>query len=88
MLTPFYRLLDSFNLDTRISYRRFRKLNVRGNKNLMTSVNAFLSALRKNASGKARTAIHTWADAAGPRDRVWNPETYGCGGICEDLEFA
>ena len=38
--------------------------------------------------GKTKTAIHTYAEAAGEPDNVFNPTPFGCGGISEDLGFA
>ena len=44
-------------------------------------------AVAANCFGKMKTAIHTYADAAGEPD-YYNLAPFGCGGISEDLGFA
>ena len=98
LLTPIYRLFDTFKMDTRASYQKFRSLKIRQNKWVMNSLNTIQYAVDKNdwvpfnvaasCFGKTKTAIHTYADAAGEPDVVFNPTPYGCGGISEDLGFA
>lgn len=97
LLTPIYRLCDPYKLDTRAKYNQFRSLKIQQNKWLMRSLNTLQEAIYRNewvpfavaanCFGKTKTAIHTYADAAGEPD-YFNPAPFGCGGISEDLGFA
>ena len=98
LLTPIYRLFDTFKIDTRASYHKFRSLKILQDKWVMNSLNIIQCAVDGNdwvpfnvaasCFGKTKTAIHTYAEAAGEPDDVFNPTPYGCGGISEDLGFA
>ena len=92
-LTPFYRLLDPFKYRP----KAFLRLNILDNKSLMHSVKIMREAVHVNkwipfhqvakSYGTVRDTFVTYADAAG-ESSIFNPEAFGMGGLCYDLNFA